>query len=69
MQAKISRLNALFDDRMNRMAKQIEMKADRDALRKFEERYHLELRRLTQVIEQLSSDKGHTDEKFLTIDD
>lgn len=53
MQAKMSRMNALFDERMNRMGKQIEMKADRDALRKLEERYNLENRRLTQVIEQL----------------
>jgi hypothetical protein len=53
MQAKMSRMNALFDERMNRMAKQIEMKADRDALRKLEERFNLENRRLTQVIEQL----------------
>lgn len=69
MQAKMSRMNALFDERMNRMAKQIEMKADRDALKKLEERFNLEHRRLTQVIEQLSSDKGHAEERFLTIDD
>jgi hypothetical protein len=48
-------MNALYDERLNRCAKLIEMKLDRDAFNKFETRYQDESQANIENIASLSS--------------
>ena len=55
IQSKINRMNALYDDRLNRCGKLIEMKLDRDAFNAFEARYQDESQASIENIGSLSS--------------
>jgi hypothetical protein len=55
IQAKINRMNALYDERLSRFGKLIEMKLDRDAFNKFETRYQDESQANIENIASLSS--------------
>ena len=55
IQAKINRMNALYDDRLNRFAKLIDMKLDREAFNTFESRYQDESQANIENIASLSS--------------
>jgi hypothetical protein len=55
IQAKINRMNALYDERLNRFGRLIEMKLNRDAFKAFETRYQDENQANIENIGSLSS--------------
>lgn len=69
IQAKLNRMNALYEDRMNRLQKQIETKADKEALKKLEDRYAADMKRLSQTLDQRTSEASMVETRLKELED